>query len=474
MSTVTLNSIPLHPLLEGKRGLWISLGAVILIQFLCSMHAAETGELLWVFVPLLMAGALVVFLQPHWGLVFMVGAWFFGTTLSHAIGIYPADIILVIVAIGYIVRQLVDGRPIFRRTPIDRWLLLFIVALTISWLLSVNKASGFVNWGHHLEVLLFYFVVVGLATEVDMRRALTVFVAICVILSIWNVHTFLKAGGAIRAFGPAGVLFSGFLSLVATYATSRFLLADRHGARWLWGGAILIFVIGQLVNQSRGAMLQMMTGMVFAAFLAAKWGRIHNQPSIRKRMVALAFTLTVTGVILLAIFTPMLLRILERYSTTEGNSLATANMRIFLWKTAVHLFSKYPLFGVGLAQENVWVHLFPNMRFDPWFVHTRGIGFHNSMIGYLATTGIVGSLTLVILLTRTVLMGVKLMPRMTDQSEAAWKLGIWAMVLVIATRYLYEGHLFYSISGVAAATFFAFLGRLAISHGPGPSVAEGR
>lgn len=447
-----------HQPLGGRTqpALWLVFMAAILLQLMFVYLALKRGYILTLF-PLIALVGLLAFLKPRWGLVGVVALWFVRYPLSSAVTIYPAEVLLIVISAGYAVQRLLQGRAVMIWTPVNRWIFLFIGALTISWLLSTDKAAGFINWGHHLLVLMFFFVVAGLAERADIRRCLRVFIALCVILSLWNIRTFVLAGGNIRAFGPTGTVFTGLLSLAITYGTTRFLLARRGDRRWLWGGVILLLLLGQFVTQSRGAMLQTVSGMAFAGFIAYRWGRHHGQPDIGRRIVTLLTVLSVSGLFLLVIFTPMIVEVLDRYATRSGNELATVKMRLFLWKSAVKTFLEYPFFGIGLAQENIWVRLFPMMRFDPLFMSTRGLGVHNDILGYLNSTGLVGSVILAILLAKTLLMGTPLVSRITRREDAAWQLGIWSVVFVIITRYLYEGHLFYSISGVTSTTFFGFL-----------------
>ncbi|GAB4316116.1 MAG: hypothetical protein Kow0074_04010 [Candidatus Zixiibacteriota bacterium] len=443
--------------------LWMILAAAVLLQLVFVYLALAHGYVLTLF-PVIAAVGLLAFLKPRWGLVGVVALWFVRYPLSSVVAIYPAEVLLIIISAGFAAQRLIYGRPVIIWTPVNRWIFLFIGALTISWLLSTDKAAGFINWGHHLLVLLFFFVVVGLSERGTIRTCLRVFIGICVILSLWNVYTFVLAEGHIRAFGPTGTVFTGLLSLAITYGTARFLLATRITDPWLWGGVILLLLLGQFVTQSRGAMFQTVTGMAFAGFVAYRWGRHHGQPDIRRRIVMLLTVLSVSGLLLLAIFTPMIVDVLDRYATRSGNELASVNMRLFLWKTALRTFLEYPFFGIGLAQEDIWVRLFPAMRYDPLFVSVRGLSVHNDILGYLNSTGLVGSVVLAVLLVKTLIMGTLLIPGIRRRDDAAWQLGVWCVVFVIVTRTLYEGHLFYSISGITSTTFFGFLAYLTIPY----------
>lgn len=426
------------------------------LQILCGYLSLRFEPIL-VALPLLVTVITVSFFWSHLGLLILILSWFFPVALSESMGIYPADILLFAIVGGYLVRSLTEGQPPVRRTPLNLWIFLWMGALALSVLQAVDLSMAVKSWFRHAQLFLLYFALVGFTRIADIRRTLTLFVGLCLVFSLWNITTFVRAAGTVRAFGPAHVLFSGFLALVGTFATAGFLFANRSRPRFLWGVALCIIAAGQMANQSRGAMIQMVTGMIFVTWNAHRWSRQHLRPAMRRRIVVLTGFAVMGLLIAFLLTSPLVSKVLTRYATQEGNPLATAQMRVFLWGSALQMFGEHPFFGVGLSQEHVFGEILPGMRFSSWYLHTKGLGFHNSVLGYLAETGIVGSVFLLLLLWAALRLGRGIISETLDETQAMWRVGIWSVVFVIATRYLYEGHLFYSISGMTAVTFFAFL-----------------
>lgn len=426
------------------------------MQLLCGYMALRFG-LIFVVLPLLIIVVMISFLWPHVGLLILAVSWFFPIALLESAGVYPADIILSAVAGGCIVGSLTEGQPPVKRTPLNLWIFLWMGSLALSVVLAADLPMAMKSWIHHAELFFFFLTIVGFIRIADVKRTLAVFVGLCLVLCLWNIATFVRAAGAVRAFGPSHVLFSGFLALVGTFAAAGFLFSSRTRRRFFWGMALCIIVAGEMANQSRGAMIQMVTGIAFVIWNAHRWGGVHRLLAMRRRIAHLAGLVIVGMTIALLLASPLVSRVLTRYASQEGNPLATAQMRIFLWTSALQMFREHPLFGVGLAQEHVFSDILPGMRFSPWYIHTMGLSFHNSVLGYLAETGIVGSVLLLLFLWAALKMGRGIVSETQDETDAMWRIGLWSIVFVIVTRYLYEGHLFYAISGMTAVTFFAFL-----------------
>ncbi|MBI5869085.1 MAG: O-antigen ligase family protein [candidate division Zixibacteria bacterium] len=434
-----------------KALLWLCV-----LELACGMLAIVLGPPA-VFLPIALAIMFVSFIWPRAGLQILVISWFFPYALSESMGLFPADLVLFCTAGGYTAKSLALGRWPVRKTPLNLWILLWVAALLTSALFALDLPMALKNWLRHVQLFLLFYTIVGLVEKADIRNTVGTFLGLCLTFSPWNIFEFVRAGGAIRAFGPAHVLFSGFLALAGTFATAAFLFADSARERTLWAFALCVLVGGQMANESRGAMIQMVSGMLFATGMAYRWSRMHKFETIRRRIASLLVVGAIAAIVVLLVAAPLVTNVLVRYSSQEGNPHATAQMRLFLWSSALRMFVQHPFFGVGLAQQDVLGEILPFMKYNPLYLHVRGLGFHNSMIGYLAETGIVGSVLLFMLLVAALRVGRGLLPRMRDPHQAMWLVGIWSIVFVIVTRYLYEGHIFYSVSGMITVTFFAFL-----------------
>ena len=220
---------------------------------------------------------------------------------------------------------------------------------------------------------------------------------------------------------------------------------------------LLLCGLGQIANQSRGAMIQMLSGITFVVIVAWLLDRRWGVGVIRRRIRNVSAAVVLASLMVIVVMGPELYRVLDRYSSKSGNELLTLKLREFLWGAALQIFVDHPVIGVGPAQSVRITSYLPELKFDPTEIHVRGIGVHNSLLQYLAESGLVGSLCLASFLWRSLSMGRAFLQHEPSPSHTKWEIGLWGIVFVIVTRYLYEGHLFYSISGMTTVTFIGFL-----------------
>ncbi|MBI3873346.1 MAG: O-antigen ligase family protein [candidate division Zixibacteria bacterium] len=425
------------------------------LQILCALMALYFGAG-WALLPLAAGALAVTFLWPRSGVLLLIISWFYREPIFGIPGVFPADLFLIVLVIGYVAGQLATGGRIIEPTPLNRLILVWMAVYALSLINSVDYAMGIKSWLRHVQMFSLFVAVVGLADRPTIKRSIIVFLAACVVFSVPNIVTFLQARGLVRAFGAPHVLFSGFLALAAPITTGFYLFEQRASRRRLCAGLVFLFIAAQIANQSRGAMVQLISGVVFVTIFAYRWGRRHGKPVMRRRLAGFSMGLIAAATLALFVAGPEIQLVLQRYSSQSGNEAYTLTARRLLWASAVRVFLQHPFIGVGPAQTLSLLHYLPDVRFDPLEPKVAGLGIHNALLQYLAECGIIGSVALALLLGRALWLGRGIMES-RDPDEAKWQVGIWGAVFVIVTRYLYEGHLFYSIAGMTTTAFMGML-----------------
>lgn len=447
----------------GFPGRNLPYGATILLLLAIILQAfsawmAIRAELYWAFLPLGLTLSVLCFAWPRVGLVILVASWFFREAIFGIPGFFPADYFMLVTAFGYVVRQVALGRNLIPGTPLNFLIVLWMAVYALPLITNaIDLGAGLKYWFRHWQMFFLFFIIVEIADKALIRRCLRLFLSLCVVIGIGNIAVIMIVDSGSRVFGPAGVLFSGFLALAAALLTSHLLLDEDVGRRRFWALCLVICVLAEMANQSRGAMVQLLTGVVAVVVITWLWDRRHSESVLRGRIRMLGGAFLITGILVLAIAAPLIQRVLERYSSRSGSELHTLQMRGFLWRSAVQVFREHPLLGVGPAQSLHLTQYLPNLRFDPVESSVRGVGVHNSVLEYLAESGLIGSIILFCILWRSVALGRYVFRLRRNSGDAVWMIGIWGAVFVIVTRYLYEGHLFYSISGMTTAAFIAML-----------------
>jgi O-antigen ligase len=450
----------LRPSREGSGAWLVAILIAGCVQLAAGWWAIQYQHPYIVAVPLIVLGAIVCFSWPRAGLFILTGSWFLPFETFGIPGVYPADAIMMIVAASYVCGQLVKGNPVIPKTRLNGMIAIFMAVYALSLANAVDFGPGVKSWFRHLQLFVLFIVVAGLSDRKVLHNCLALFLVICCVVSVPNILGFLQTAGRERVFGPAGIHFSGFLAVGAAPVMAFALLERRSGRRLFYLGILGLFIFAQIANQSRGAMIQLLSGVGFVVVVAWLWDRRHGFSSVRRRILAATGAMGLASILMIVVAGPQVGRAIDRYTSQSGNERYTLQLREFLWGSAFRLFLQHPVLGTGPAQSVRLASYLPELRFDPSEAHTRGLGVHNSILQYLAEAGILGSVALAILLWRAVSLGKPILRCSRNPDEAAWEIGVWGAVFVIVSRYLYEGHLFYSISGMTTVTFLAYLSNI--------------
>lgn len=410
----------------------------------------------WAFAPLVVAAALLCVFQPVWGLYLLVAALFFPYEIIPDTHAYPADGILFLIVIGFWLRRAKEGKSGLVRTPLDVPLALWLGILALSLVNAYDVPRGVINWLRHVQLLLLFYAVAGIADTKLSARLLRVFIVITIALAGVNVVRFVQSGGAERVYGIARLSFNSLLTIAIVYLAARFCFEPRPWPALGYGTFLVLTALGQIANQSRAAIGASGIGAILVLILAWTWGNKRFGPLPRARATQI-MTAGLLSVALGVLFSHSLLQItFERFEGALG-AATTLHYRYFLWKTAVASFLQYPVLGIGLGQVQVWEYILPTIRLDPIGRLTYGLGTHLEFLKYLAETGIIGTTAFLWVLVKATRLAIQFIRQCRTPALAGHLLGISTVVLIIILRAFLEGHMFYAISGMTTALFFGFL-----------------
>jgi len=87
----------------------------------------------------------------------------------------------------------------------------------------------------------------------------------------------------------------------------------------------------------------------------------------------------------------------EDFIASFTEPMGTVQLRLILWKAAINTFIDNPITGVGIGNFRVLHNIYPELKVVPLWTQVHGMSAHNVILHYLAETGLVGSLALVVL-----------------------------------------------------------------------------
>lgn len=243
----------------------------------------------------------------------------------------------------------------------------------------LNYRKALKVYFHFLFVVFVLFAVFGFIEYSNFLSSITVrlddYYVGLVFVALNNAH---NATGSVYA-------------IVSVFALSFFLKGDKK-EKIAYGAIFLLCFIALLITKSRGSLLAFLAGALFVFLLSSE--------SFLKFLRNVAFMgILAVPVILL---TDTLDRIKMIFYAKDANTLT----RLSLWDKAITLFKQSPIFGIGYGRYNDVQWHFDSLRLSGKpgilafytqqnFVYSD-TNAHNSYLQFLAETGIVGLLLVII------------------------------------------------------------------------------
>lgn len=244
----------------------------------------------------LVAGTVTV-VAPRVGLFLLLVAMLFspeipiGKLADRAVTMRADDVLLVLIAMGWIVRQGLWRRlGVLRRSPVNGVVLAMSAVIVISVLVGllqgtiVSPARGFFFGLKRLEYFVVYLMVLNvLETEFDLKLALVLFgvsllvIDLVALVQYWFFPLGLRALGGVT--GPFGVgeanTLAGFYLLVIPVVLALALKSRRPAATAALVALGLLSLLCLLLTKSRGAYVALPPALLVLAYGERKALRAH-------------------------------------------------------------------------------------------------------------------------------------------------------------------------------------------------------
>jgi len=119
-----------------------------------------------------------------------------------------------------------------------------------------------------------------------------------------------------------------------------------------------------------------------------------------KRRIVTALAVSVVPAAFAAVLRPAIAHALYfRFGMLiSGDITGTAELRLYLWQTALKVFWDNPLLGIGPGNFEIVHSIYRQFHLNPAEIYVRGASAHNLFLQYLAETGVVGATFLLALM----------------------------------------------------------------------------
>jgi len=366
-------------------GLFVS--QVILIYILCFGH-------LNLF--LLLAGVLVFFVAItdfELSVYLLISSFFIEYFFFPGWGIKLADFAGLAVVLAYLGKQACSGQFLIRRTPLDKSILLFMLALTISLVNISDIFTSLRNYLRHVQMFILFYVLASGMKKESILKFLKFFLILATLHSFQTLFLFLTTHGE-RTFGVAGVPFANIVVIALTICYAFYLFQEQLTQRLKYGVIFFILLGALIATQTRSALLYFLLGYLVVSILAYRKSKIENLRYVQNNLSKLTGMIVLASILVMLMQPSIISGFAHRMYTLTYGAVGTIKLRFVLWDVALKAFSHSPLVGIGIGQFDRMRAILPQVRFLPLYEHVAGMSAHSLFFSFLAETGLIGILCL--------------------------------------------------------------------------------
>lgn len=366
-------------------GLFVS--QVILAYLLCFGHLSLF---------LLLVGTSVFFLvitDFELSLYFLISSFFIEYSFFPGWGIKLADFAGLAVVLAYLGKQALSGQFLIRRTPLDKSILLFMLALTISLVNISEIFTSLRNYFRHIQMFILFYVLASGMKKESILKFLKFFLILATLHSFQTLFLFLTTSGE-RTFGIAGVPFANIVVIALTICYAFYLFQEQLTQRLRYGFIFFILLGALIATQTRSALLYFLLGYLLVSILAYRKSKIENLRYVQNNLFKLTMMIVVFSMAVMSLQPSIMSGFTHRMFTLFYGTVGTIKLRFVLWDVALRAFSHSPLFGIGIGQFTKMSAILPEVRFVPLYEHISSLSAHSLFFSFLAETGLIGILCL--------------------------------------------------------------------------------
>ncbi len=339
-------------------------------------------------------------------------------------------------------RMVLEKKIIIHQTVFDWPILFFVVSQTLSTIFSIHPPTSIMGYYTRFHggllstltyVLLFYALVSNFSKKELQKLWLTIFIAAlgvtlyaipehfghspsCLLITknfdvacwVQDVKTRVFA-----TFGQPNWLAAYAITLIPL-GISFFAQNQKKWQQILFGLTTLTLFLTLLFTQSRSGLMGFGASMIVLG-LGLIWLKYKNKKNktLLIKSLGLISALAVTLALIGSSFTPSILKIFHPNKSSaiptptttqpvnrlEIGGTDSGEIRKIVWQGAINVWKRYPLLGSGVEtfaysyyQDRPMAH---NLVSEWDFLYNKA---HNELLNFLATTGIVGLLSYLLLL----------------------------------------------------------------------------
>lgn len=390
----------------------------------------------------------------------------------------------------WLFRMFSEKKLIFKATPLDLPLLLFLISQILSTIFSIDPHTSV--WGYYSRsnggllsiisyILLFYALISNLEKK-DFLNLLKAGFLGGLLVSLWAIPehfghspSCLVLTGSFddscwvqdvqaRVFATLGQpnWLAAYLEMLIFPIMFFFLTAKKTKGKVISYILLVLFYLAFTFTYSRGATLGLGAGLLVFVVLYIKGFFKKVEVSKLKPLGLIIFALLISNLVFgsalsrFQLFTPTSTpsssspQAASGITQLESEGTESSQIRLIVWKGALDIFKHYPIFGSGVETFAYSYYQFrpeEQNHVSEWdFLYNKA---HNEYLNYLATTGLFGTLSYLLIIGTFLAWSTKFVLSSKESQENK------LLVLAILTAYIsYLVQNVFQFSVVMIAVFF--------------------
>ncbi|MDI6780846.1 MAG: O-antigen ligase family protein [bacterium] len=327
----------------------------------------------------------------------MAGLIIFAASITSSVS--GQAIGLVIAALAWILRMVVERRLEFKGIPLNFPILAITAAFVISAVVSTYPFYSLDRLDVMLRIIIYYVIINGIKDIKQVDRLVLILFVIAVVEGIlgcsqYFLDTYPRPRGTLG--GPHA--FAGCLEVVfpIIFSYAFFGNASYQQKIILFIGTLIIF-LAIIFSSTRGAWIGIYAAVIVMAILRDK---------------RLLFVVLIATILVPLMFPE---KIINRAKTIFIVSSDVGNVsRVYQWKGALEIIKDYPLLGTG---PNTFQVFYFQKYIQPDMPEREGTYCHNIFLNTAAEQGLLGIAALLWLLTAGFLIGLKTFKATRDAKQ---------------------------------------------------------
>ena len=373
--------------------------------------------------------------------------------------IHPFDLAFALFMAAIVLDFTLHAHTEIRRTGLDLAFLALIIAAGISAVFAYDYHYSFFGWARLVVMYFAFRAVFKMALDLSVRKVVLFYIYQVFALSLLNCGLFLITGGSQRIFGPAWLAFETFSMTALPMALAFFIWAADRRERLRFGVISLVILIAIFATQSRAPLLAVAIAIPTLMILA--YYKIRREQSARAvRTLGRIITVgAIAGAVVVVFSGTLFLGSLERVSeliASITHPQGTVALRIVLWTAAIKGFLSSPITGVGIGNFKIIEEIVPEIHMQPVWYYISTMSAHNVVLQYLAETGILGTLALLVLAFTNLRMAWRSFRRRMTPAESQISAALFIASFVFCVTIFYMRAWTWGQGGYIMVILFAF------------------